>query len=256
MTTTQRKPAYWALRDRLSPGARTAVRRAMDPVLASVGSIRGAHTAAPWLGLTFDDGPDPRHTPAVLDVLAEHDVTATFFMLVDRAEAHPELARRVAGAGHEVALHGLDHRRLTTLSPAVVDARMRDGRARLERLIGRPVRRFRPPFGSQSLRTYVITRQAGLEVVVWSADAQDWEEQTAAEVAARAAARVTPGCILLLHDGMAGDPREPAKVPPTFERAEAADRFLTEMRGRGWRLGTVDSLLAAAPAAKTAWFRP
>lgn len=256
MTTIQRKPAYWALRDRLPPGARSAVRRAMDPVLASVGSVKGAHTAAPWLGLTYDDGPDPAHTPAILDVLASYEVKATFFMLVDRAEAHPELARRVVAEGHEAALHGLDHRRLTTLPPAVVDARMRDGRARLERVLGRPVRRFRPPFGAQSLRTYLLTRQAGLEVVVWSADAADWEEQTAAQVAERAAARVTPGGILLLHDSYAGDPREPAVAAPTFDRAEATRRLLDDLTGRGWRPGTVASLLEAAPVAKTAWFRP
>jgi peptidoglycan/xylan/chitin deacetylase (PgdA/CDA1 family) len=256
MTTTRRKPAYWALRDRLTPRARSAVRRALDPVLTGVGSVRGARTAAPWLGLTFDDGPDTRHTPAILDVLAAHDVKATFFMLVERAEALPELARRVVAEGHEVALHGLDHRRLTTLPPAAVNARMRDGRARLERLAGVPVRRFRPPFGAQSLRTYLAARRQGLEVVVWSAEAHDWEERTAAEVARLAAERATPGGVLLLHDGLAGDPREPATVPPSFDRSEAVEALLRDLGGQGWRLGTVGWLLDAAPAVRTAWFRP
>src|SRR6185503_9277869 len=105
--------------------------------------------------LTYDDGPEPGETDAVLDALAEAGVRATFFQLVYRAEAYPDLVRRVVAAGHEVALHGIDHARLTELPTAEVRRRLNEGKQRLERVAGQPVRLFRPAYGSQTIRTYL-----------------------------------------------------------------------------------------------------
>jgi peptidoglycan/xylan/chitin deacetylase (PgdA/CDA1 family) len=167
-TTTQ--PLYWSLRSRLSPSARGAVRRATDSLLAPVGSLRGVRATQPIVALTFDDGPEAAGTPGVLAALGDAGARATFFLLVERAEAAPELARAIVAQGHEVGLHGIDHARLTGLPPAQVARRLHEGRRRLEAVVARPVRFFRPPYGSQSLRTYLAARRAGLEVVVWTAD--------------------------------------------------------------------------------------
>jgi peptidoglycan/xylan/chitin deacetylase (PgdA/CDA1 family) len=248
------------LRDALPPGARQAVRRATDPVLAPVGSVAGIRPdgdAAGVVALTFDDGPDPEVTPAVLDALAAGGATATFFVLVDRAVHHPDLVRRAASEGHEIALHGADHRRLTTLDAAEVRDSIRRARAELELLAGTGVRWFRPPFGSQSVRSYAAARRAGLVPVVWTAEGEDWVDQPAATVADRLVARLRPGGVALLHDGLAGDPRERAAPDPLHDvRGEIVTQVLDRLAVRGWRGTTVGQLVAGGRVRRTAWFRP
>ncbi|HET6953720.1 MAG TPA: polysaccharide deacetylase family protein [Acidimicrobiales bacterium] len=254
--------SFWKVRDRLPPSTRQAVRRATDPVLAPVGSVAGARPTAARpaaVGLTFDDGPDPEVTPAVLDALAAGGTRATFFMLVDRAERHPGVVRRVVDAGHEVGLHGPDHRRLTTAGGDRGEVRraLAAARARLEALAGVPVRWFRPPFGSQSVGTYLATRRAGLVPVVWTAEGEDWVDQPAARVADRVMERLRPGGIVLLHDGLAGDPREPETPDPLRDvRGEIVGHVLANLAAHDLRGTTIGDLVAGGRPHRSAWFRP
>src|SRR5690606_37488224 len=118
----------------------------VDRVSAPVGSVIRVATRQPVVALTFDDGPDPVGTPAALRLLAEHDATATFFVLLTRVRRHPELLRSILESGHEVGLHGVDHRRLTTLPRQEVSLRLTAGRAELEDRVGTTIRWFRPPY--------------------------------------------------------------------------------------------------------------
>ena len=93
-------------------------------------------TTSPDMVLTLDDGPDPDQTPQVLEVLAAHDATATFFVLLTRARRHPDLLRAMLAAGHEVALHGPDHRPLTEFGFAAARERTVAARRELEQLAG------------------------------------------------------------------------------------------------------------------------
>jgi peptidoglycan/xylan/chitin deacetylase (PgdA/CDA1 family) len=244
----------------LPPGARRAVRRAVDPVLAPVGSLAGAHPAAgapARVALTFDDGPDPQATPAVLEALAAAGVHATFFALLDRAEIRPDLVRRIVAEGHEVGLHGPDHRRMTTLDPRALADDLRAARHRLEQIAGTPVRWFRPPFGSQSVRTYVAARRAGLLPVVWTAWGEDWVDQPPAQVADRVMGSLAAGGIVLLHDGLAGDPREPAEPDPLASvRGEVVARLAARLDAAHLRATTVGDLVRSGRHHRTAWFRP
>jgi len=201
---------------RLSPAARRRVRRATDRALAPIGSVRGVRTDEPVVALTYDDGPEPGETELVLDALAEAGAHATFFQLVYRAEQHPDLVRRVVAAGHEVALHGIDHTRLTTLPAADVARLVAAGKRRLEAVAGRPVRLFRPAYGSQTLRTYAAARRAGLDVVVWGPYAEDWRDGSAAVTRA----------------------------------------LLAGLRARSYRALSVTELRTHGRAHRTAWFRP
>jgi peptidoglycan/xylan/chitin deacetylase (PgdA/CDA1 family) len=207
------------------------------------------------MALTFDDGPDPTGTPAVLDALATSSSRATFFMLAEQAEAFPGLARRVVHEGHEVGLHGTTHRRLTTLPPSRLTAWINEGRRRLEAVIEKPVRLFRPPFGSQSLRSFLAIRSLGLEVVVWSADAADWEEGSPAEIAQQGLAGLMPGAVLLLHDRYASDSQD-ARPGPQRDHGETVRLLLAGVAARGYQATSVGGLLAGRRARRTAWFRP
>ncbi|MBU4215393.1 MAG: polysaccharide deacetylase family protein [Actinobacteria bacterium] len=235
----------------LGPRARRWVRRVADLVLAPVSSVAGGRVPGE-VAVTFDDGPEPAVTPALLGVLAHHRVTCTFFLLVNQAEQHPELVRAIVAAGHEVALHGLDHRPLPPLGHRGALRYLREARRRLEAVTGRPVHWYRPPYGKQSAASWAAARRAGLDVVVWSADAADWEDVEVADVVALAHERLVDGGILLLHErvepGPAGEP-----VETRFDRVEVVDQVLADLRDRGLRPVTVGAL--ARRAHRTAWFR-
>ncbi|HEX3647399.1 MAG TPA: polysaccharide deacetylase family protein [Pseudonocardiaceae bacterium] len=229
------------------------IRRAVLPLTAPVGSVRSVR----WDGvvLTYDDGPQPGGTDRVLAALAEFGTTATFFILVGRARKRPGLLREVIAAGHEIALHGIDHVRLTSLSPGVVRRRTRDGRRELEDLSGQPVRWFRPPYGSQRVSTWAAVRSTGLESVVWSNDVADWQDDPVDEIAGRSATTVS-GSVLLMHDGYADAFDGVDDGPePRFDRGELSRRVLGSLRERGLATSSLRDALAGGSAVRGAWFR-
>ncbi len=179
-----------------------AVRRLL-PGLAGAGAP--GHVA-----LTFDDGPGPRATPLFLDELARLGCRATFFVLGERLAAHPWLGRRMAGEGHEVAVHGWRHVNALRARPGRVTAEL--GRA--VRLVGEvtgaaPVW-YRPPYGVLSAEALVAARRLGLRPILWTAWGRDWTATaTPASVLATAAPGLRGGATLLLHDF----PRCPAPDP-------------------------------------------
>ena len=231
------------------------VRRLLLPLTAPIGSVRSVRARRDVAVLTYDDGPQPGGTDKVLAALRDAGTTATFFILVGRARRHPGLLADVVAAGHEIALHGIDHVRLTTMSPRQVRRRTLAGRHELEDLAGRPVRWFRPPYGAQHPTTWAAIRSTGLESVVWSDEVQDWEDDAVAEIAARAAG-VHPGSVLLLHDGYA-DASDGVDdgPPPTFDRGELSRRILGDLAERGLATSSLGDALAAGAPVRGAWFR-
>lgn len=221
-------------------------------ILSRMPTIVGALRPERDVALTFDDGPDPEVTPRLLDLLARRRAPATFFLLSEKANRRPDLVRRIAADGHEVALHFDRHDKIPDLPPAVVRRRMKTARASLEAIAG-PVRLFRPPFGSQNVASYLMARSVGLQVVGWTASAQDWEEQTPAMAARRATFNLRAGDILLMHDGLELGPGESGS---TFDRVRMVELILDTMRGRGLRPSTVGDLVAQGGARTAPWFRP
>jgi len=243
----------WKVRSRLSDADRRRVRRLADPLFSAIGSINGAASSSGEVALTFDDGPDSDVTPRLLDLLRDRGVRGTFFVLTDRAARHPDLVRRAAAEGHEIALHADRHQRLTEVSAFELRRRLRSARDLLEQVSDQRVRLFRPPFGAQSLATYVTARSCGLDVVVWGPHAEDWVQDAPEVVAARGLERMVGGDVLLLHDGV----ETPAgQVPPTFDRVRAVELILDGMTARGLSPTTVGELTARGSARRTAWFRP
>ena len=218
----------------------------------ALGSLHRVAGAAQHVALTFDDGPSPDVTPRLLDTLAARSARVTFFVLVQPAERHEHLVARMVAEGHEVALHGLDHRRLTELDGPALDHHLREGRDRLEQVAGARVRWLRPPFGAQTVRTFRAIRRAGLGPVVWSRDLQDWVDQRPEDIATRANSEIAPGDIVLLHEVLADDTSSRTQ----FDRPCAADLVLARLGRRGLVSTTVGDLAQRGRAVRTAWFRP
>ncbi len=159
------------------------------------------------LALTYDDGPNPAWTPRLLDLLAEHQVRATFFMVGKFVKAEQELARRVCEAGHVIGNHTWSHPDLS-LSPAakILDELTRTNDI-LSDLTGNPVTYFRPPFGARRPYVLKLARQLGLIPVTWNAMTSDWKETSSNKIAARLMSKVDGNqrrgfaSNVVLHDG-------------------------------------------------------
>jgi len=224
------------------------------PALLAVSTVACVRTDEKVVGLTYDDGPDPIFTPQVLEALAAAGARATFFVLVEQAEKYPDLIRRIIAEGHEVALHGIDHTRLSSMPIRQAVALIREGKNRLERVSGRPVTLFRPTYGAQTVGQFLATRALGMDVVVWSAWARDWDGSSAEVIAERAVGALHRGGIVLLHDASgdgvgAGDPTTGAGL----DRGEATRQLLRGMAERGYTSRTVGELLVQYPAVRTVW---
>jgi peptidoglycan/xylan/chitin deacetylase (PgdA/CDA1 family) len=161
--------------------------------------------------LTFDDGPDPRFTPLVLDVLTELGVTATFFCVGRRALAWPELVRRAAHQGHAIGSHTMTHPDLSRLDPLAAIREVRNGRRAVEWALGAPVRRFRAPFGRLGAPGKIALRVCRLEHDGWDVDPEDWQPEARMGAIAVVVATAGPDDVVLLHDG-AESPRDPRSL--------------------------------------------
>ncbi len=224
----------------------------LPPVLTRDLGTFCVDTTARVYSLTYDDGPDPRSTPGVLDTLARHGARATFFVLSGPARRHPALVRRILDEGHELALHGRDHRSLLTMSDREAVATVRDARAEVEDVAGLPVRLYRPPYGEHTMGQARGVRRLGLELTIWSGRAFDWVDDAPQAVADRAVAAVFPGAVLLLHDTRA-DPEtlRPGERLPAFDRGDVLERILAATRADGYAEATTGELLARHRAVKS-----
>ncbi len=155
-----------------------------------------AHVVA----LTFDDGPDPRFTPAVLDILAEEDVPATFFMVGKHVEKYPHLAQQVLEAGHEIGNHTYSHANLLQAPLGRIAAEIERGEKAIFNATGLRPSLFRPPRGLYEAKLMEETRERGYTIALWSLSSNDWLEMRPVDISRTILQNVTPGDIILFHD--------------------------------------------------------
>lgn len=189
------------------------------------------------VALTFDDGPDPRTTPLVLDRLDQLSLRATFFCLGQQVMAHPTLVGEIVARGHQVETHGFRHDHHFARSPRWVRA---DLDAAIEAMgqVGVRPRWFRPPFGQTTGATMVEARRHDLRLVLWSAWGREWDEPDAGAVARRVRSGIDPGGIVLLHDA---DVQSPAGS--SRRAAEALGSIAEDLNGKGLAALTLDELV-------------
>lgn len=191
--------------------------------------------------LSFDDGPDPDFTPPLLDALDAAGAKATFFVVGERVAGQEELLREIVARGHEIALHGMRHRRHDSLGAEEAKQELGEGLAAIEAAgVPRP-RRYRPPFGGSSPALAEACAEIELELAYWTAWGQDWEPLPAARIAALVVRDLGPGTVVLLHDSPLYAEREGAE--PTIEAIEAIASIAAE---RGLALVSFEQ--AAGPA--------
>lgn len=200
-----------------------------------LGSVIAVKTSDPCFILTFDDGPHPSDTLAILDELATVGATATFFVLVSAVRRNPSLLDEIMSGGHEVALHGMDHKSLREFRYNEMLERCLRGRADLEDRIGTTVRWFRPPYGEQTLLSLLAVKNSRMTPVFWSATTWDWRDGvTVAERVAKSVEHAHRGSILLAHDGHASTADNARdSVIPDLDKGNLMRLVLDEYARRG-----------------------
>ncbi len=158
---------------------------------------------APSVLLTYDDGPDPEGTPAVLRELAAADARATFFVLGTRVKLYPDVFRSVVAEGHEIGLHGADHRRVDQVPDAEFSRGLTESKDMLEQAVQRPVVWYRPPYGRLTLTAWQAVMDAGMTTAVWTYDIRDWVDLPREQRLAGLETLTRAGEIVLSHDAFA-----------------------------------------------------
>jgi peptidoglycan/xylan/chitin deacetylase (PgdA/CDA1 family) len=217
----------------------------VSPSLLDVASVRdylgrrllcSVVTDEKRLALTFDDGPHPRHTPRLLELLAAKDVRATFFVVGRRVRRYRDVLARIAGAGHEIGNHGDHHVPLSLLPAPLIRRELAVCGTLVERVAGRRPRFMRPPMGWINDLVLRTAREMGYEPVIGSIHPQDSRQPGLETILRRVRRRVEPGAILILHDGgwrVAAD---------RGQTVEAVDILTDELLAEDWRFETLSEL--------------
>ncbi|MGW2047434.1 polysaccharide deacetylase family protein [Streptomyces sp. NPDC001858] len=175
---------------RTAPG-RTPVRR--EPLLRMTGLGR-------TMVLTFDDGPDPRYTPGILDTLAEYEVPAMFFVCGEMAADHQELLGRMADEGHLVGNHTWSHPLLTKMTRRQIHSEMSRTCDVIEEGYGERPRWFRAPYGAWNRAAFQLGAELGMEPLAWTVDTLDWTSPGTGVIVDRVEQGAAPGVVVLSHD--------------------------------------------------------
>ncbi|HXZ42990.1 MAG TPA: polysaccharide deacetylase family protein [Terriglobales bacterium] len=153
------------------------------------------------LALTYDDGPNDPHTRKLLEVLARHNVRATFFLVGRYVRKRPDIARELVKAGHVIGNHTFSHPNLIFASARQTRIELEQCQQALNDAVGEPSRLFRPPFGGRRPETLRIARRLGFEPIMWRVSGHDWKGKPAEYIEQKVRARVRGGDVILLHDG-------------------------------------------------------
>jgi len=195
------------------------------------------------IALTYDDGPNDPHTLKLLDVLAKHNVKATFFMIGRFVRERPDIARAVAEAGHVIGNHTFTHPLLIFESAAQTRSELETCRAALTDAIGEHSNLFRPPFGGRRPATLRIARELSLQTVMWNLTGYDWNAPPAAEIEKKVSRQIRGGDVILLHDG-----GHKAMGADRSQTVLATDSLIQRYKDQGYEFVTVADMMGGLSA--------
>jgi peptidoglycan/xylan/chitin deacetylase (PgdA/CDA1 family) len=200
------------------------------------------------LALTYDDGPNDPYTLRLLEVLAKHNVKATFFLIGRYVRQRPDIAQELVRAGHVVGNHTFSHPKLIFASEELTRAELQDCEQALTDALGERSRLFRPPFGGRRAATLRIARALRLEPVMWNVTGWDWEGKPSEYVEQRVSGQICGGNVILLHDGS-----HAAFGADRSQTIIATDRLIARYKSEGYEFVTVpammgDTVVSSQPA--------
>jgi len=227
----------------LATGVTTAVLTAGYQSMAPTGqwygrTFTGLPRGTKQLALTYDDGPNDPHTLRLLEVLAKHNVPATFFLIGRYVQQRPEIVREITKAGHVVGNHTFTHPLLTFKSAAEVRQELSNCSAALQDAIGEPTNLFRPPFGGRRPAVLRIARELGLKTVMWNAMGYDWTAPPSAVIEQKVTNQIRGGDVILLHDG--------GHLQMGADRSQtvlATDRLIAKYKSEGYEFVTIPQMM-------------
>ena len=204
-------------------------------------TLAAGTTGSREIALTYDDGPNDPHTLKLLDVLARHNVHATFFMIGRYVQQRPDIVREIVQARHIIGNHTFTHPLLTFKSSADVRKELTDCRAAIQDAVGEHSNLFRPPFGGRRPAVLRIARQLGLEPVMWNVTGYDWSAPPAPVIEKKVSRQIRGGDVILLHDG--GHKQMCADRSQTVL---ATDHLITRYKSEGYDFVTIQHMLEGA----------
>ena len=190
------------------------------------------------LALTYDDGPNDPHTLRLLEVLARHNVHATFFLIGRYVQQRPDIARELVKAGHVIANHTFSHPNLIFTSARQTRIELEQCEQALNDAVGEHSRLFRPPFGGRRPGTLKIARRLGLEPIMWNVTGYDWKSKPAEYIEQKVRAQVRGGDVILLHDG-----GHAAFGADRSQTVVATDHLITYCTSEGYEFVTIPEMM-------------
>jgi peptidoglycan/xylan/chitin deacetylase (PgdA/CDA1 family) len=201
-------------------------------------TFTGLSRGTKQLALTYDDGPNDPHTLRLLEVLAKHNVQATFFLIGRYTKQRPAIAREIVQAGHVVGNHTFTHPLLTFKSASEIRQELTDCRSALKDAIGEHSVLFRPPFGGRRPAVLGIARELGLEPIMWNVTGYDWTAPPCSEIEQKVSQQIRGGDVILLHDG--GHKQMGADRSQTVL---ATDRLITKYKSEAYEFKTIPQMM-------------
>ncbi len=195
--------------------------------------LKRVHVEEKMICLTFDDGPHPRYTREILDILATYDIKATFFMIGENAGYYAETAKMVAEQGHEIGNHSMTHPKFSTLEPEKLEEEIRRAEEAIQLHTGVKTTLFRPPQGYLTAESEQQILELGYTPVLWSVDPRDWESGEVSAIAESVRKKASSGDIILFHDYVSGK----------YKTASALKKIIPHLLDAGYRFVTVSELM-------------
>ncbi len=201
-------------------------------------TFTGLKPGSRQLALTYDDGPNDPHTFHLLEILAHHNVKATFFLIGRYVKQRPDIVRELVRAGHAVGNHTFSHPNLIFASARQTRMELENCQQAMADAVGEQPRLFRPPFGGRRRSTLKIARALRLEPVMWNVTGWDWKGKPAEYVERRVSQQIRGGDVILLHDG--------SHAGFAIDRSQtviATDRLIARCKAEEYKFVTVPEMM-------------